>query len=120
MRISDWSSDVCSSDLNVLVVPQRHRALRRRLVGADAGLAAGRDLYARAARRRPAHDGGAKARRGRSATGGMGQQNRGSGLRSEEQTSELQSLMRISYAVFCLKNKHKNTLKALQVRIYNI
>src|SRR3546814_10444716 len=27
------------------------------------------------------------------------------GLRSEEQTSELQSLMRISYAVFCLKNK---------------
>src|SRR3546814_15003974 len=32
------------------------------------------------------------------------------GLRSEEHTSELQSLMRISYAVFCLKKKkHKNT-----------
>src|SRR3546814_7463232 len=30
------------------------------------------------------------------------------GLRSEEQTSELQSLMRISYAVFCLKKKKKN------------
>src|SRR3546814_4638178 len=29
-------------------------------------------------------------------------------LRSEEHTSELQSLMRISYAVFCLKNKHNN------------
>src|SRR3546814_5348250 len=29
--------------------------------------------------------------------------------RSEEHTSELQSLMRISYAVFCLKNKNKNT-----------
>src|SRR3546814_9187514 len=28
--------------------------------------------------------------------------------RSEEPTSELQSLMRISYAVFCLKKKHKN------------
>src|SRR3546814_9762960 len=28
--------------------------------------------------------------------------------RSEEHTSELQSLMRISYAVFCLKKKHKN------------
>src|SRR3546814_9050510 len=28
--------------------------------------------------------------------------------RSEEQTSELQSLMRISYAVFCLKNKNKS------------
>src|SRR3546814_2671076 len=30
-------------------------------------------------------------------------------LRSEEHTSELQSLMRISYAVFCLKNKTKHT-----------
>src|SRR3546814_9223842 len=30
-----------------------------------------------------------------------------SGLRSEEHTSELQSLMRISYAVFCLKQKRK-------------
>src|SRR3546814_3016748 len=29
-------------------------------------------------------------------------------LRSEEHTSELQSLMRISYAVFCLKKKHNN------------
>src|SRR3546814_3354555 len=35
----------------------------------------------------------------------------GSGLtpRSEEHTSELQSLMRISYAVFCLQKKHKTT-----------
>src|SRR3546814_4208056 len=31
-------------------------------------------------------------------------------FRSEEHTSELQSLMRISYAVFCLKKKKKNTL----------
>src|SRR3546814_5401203 len=31
--------------------------------------------------------------------------------RSEEHTSELQSLMRISYAVFCLKKKHKNNNK---------
>src|SRR3546814_4481256 len=30
-------------------------------------------------------------------------------VRSEEHTSELQSLMRISYAVFCLKKKKKNT-----------
>src|SRR3546814_7159522 len=29
-------------------------------------------------------------------------------IRSEEHTSELQSLMRISYAVFCLKKKNKN------------
>src|SRR3546814_6806714 len=33
----------------------------------------------------------------------------GSHERSEEHTSELQSLMRISYAVFCLKKKKKNT-----------
>src|SRR3546814_5522122 len=33
-------------------------------------------------------------------------------LRSEEHTSELQSLMRISYAVFCLKKKKKTTHKA--------
>src|SRR3546814_2101435 len=31
-------------------------------------------------------------------------------LRSEEHTSELQSLMRISYAVFCLKKKNKHTI----------
>src|SRR3546814_2118784 len=34
-------------------------------------------------------------------------------LRSEEHTSELQSLMRISYAVFCLKKKKKHTIKHL-------
>src|SRR3546814_7119974 len=32
-------------------------------------------------------------------------------LRSEEHTSELQSLMRISYAVFCLKKKNTNQIK---------
>src|SRR3546814_6519762 len=35
----------------------------------------------------------------------------GDGARSEEHTSELQSLMRSSYAVFCLKKKKKNTYK---------
>src|SRR3546814_1497423 len=42
------------------------------------------------------------------------------GARSEEHTSELQSLMRISYAVFCLKkkkNKNTNTTKTTQERI---
>src|SRR3546814_1600505 len=37
-------------------------------------------------------------------------------LRSEEHTSELQSLMRISYAVFCLKKKKKNNKKPRNVR----
>src|SRR3546814_1159501 len=36
------------------------------------------------------------------------------GRRSEEHTSELQSLMRISYAVFCLKKKRESTLKSIQ------
>src|SRR3546814_1618957 len=35
------------------------------------------------------------------------------GNRSEEHTSELQSLMRISYAVFCLKKKKKNSISIL-------
>src|SRR3546814_3086460 len=36
-------------------------------------------------------------------------------MRSEEHTSELQSLMRISYAVFCLKKKNKTDLYILEV-----
>src|SRR3546814_9334167 len=35
--------------------------------------------------------------------------------RSEEHTSELQSLMRISYAVFCLKKKHKLTVNNMRI-----
>src|SRR3546814_3114925 len=37
--------------------------------------------------------------------------------RSEEHTSELQSLMRISYAVFCLKKKHTQTTTKYKLRI---
>src|SRR3546814_2214389 len=36
-------------------------------------------------------------------------------MRSEEHTSELQSLMRISYAVFCLKKKNKHTTINIQI-----
>src|SRR3546814_4726185 len=39
--------------------------------------------------------------------------------RSEEHTSELQSLMRISYAVFCLKKKNKNTHSQTNIHIYH-
>src|SRR3546814_5542353 len=59
-------------------------------------------LYERAWR--PAGGGGAVSRAGRTA---QRLDDRG-GFRSEEHTSELQSLMRISYAVFCLKKKNKN------------
>src|SRR3546814_5765919 len=40
------------------------------------------------------------------------------GDRSEEHTSELQSLMRISYAVFCLKKKTKTTLKTTTAKTH--
>src|SRR3546814_9600750 len=45
------------------------------------------------------------------------------GARSEENTSELQSLMRISYAVFCLKKKKSKTIEYIrteQLTRYNI
>src|SRR3546814_6463938 len=42
------------------------------------------------------------------------------GCRSEEHTSELQSLMRISYAVFCLKKKTEhNNIKNIIIQVYN-
>src|SRR3546814_7580376 len=44
---------------------------------------------------------------------------RSAALRSEEHTSELQSLMRISYAVFCLKKKNKNNNKKKQQYNYH-
>src|SRR3546814_5810888 len=54
----------------------------------------------------------------------FGQENKGQNPRSEEHTSELQSLMRISYAVFCLKKKkqtHTYTTHTInQARTYNI
>src|SRR3546814_2156390 len=41
-------------------------------------------------------------------------------IRSEEHTSELQSLMRISYAVFCLKKKKRIYIKGYNINTYNI
>src|SRR3546814_1633681 len=114
MRISDWSSDVCSSDLKIAgqginITPDLlHVAETAPLI-----LPIHRDLDA--------------LREDASGAGKIGTTRRGIGpayedkvgrrairicdlahlddLRSEEHTSELQSLMRISYAVFCLK-KH--------------
>src|SRR3546814_2726594 len=89
MRISDWSSDVCSSDLG-------------------AGFAGGAAHHARAAVRisgRGDHCPAAGDRAARCADPDPGLFQRRTCLRSEEHTSELQSLMRISYAVLCLKKK---------------
>src|SRR3546814_4502477 len=95
MRISDWSSDVCSSDL------------------AGRAYAAYGGVYIAAALLWLWAVEGAKPDRwdligaavclGGAAIILFGP--RGGAARSEEHTSELQSLMRISYAVFCLKKK---------------
>src|SRR3546814_9649637 len=64
------------------------------------------------AKRRARWTGSAFIARGR-LTDAAGQPVRG--LRSEEHTSELQSLMRISYAVFCLKKKTQNNMNLCQI-----
>src|SRR3546814_5164364 len=102
MRISDWSSDVCSSDLVVEHVdPEAVSGAPRepRLeVAAEIVIAQNVDLQQKVV----------LCRFDRLEHGGKGflavlQQL--DAVRSEEHTSELQSLMRISYAVFCLKKK---------------
>src|SRR3546814_8522632 len=110
MRISDWSSDVCSSDLEAESPGKAHQGARtaRRCVGLNApakcdaahiarakhGLACGHDARDRFCPRTERPDRRSGDRRGPSRAG-----------KSEEHTSELQSLMRISYAVFCSKKK---------------
>src|SRR3546814_9778407 len=103
MRISDWSSDVCSSDLLQVLTP---------------GITAGLDQW-------QPRDGflifdhlkkltldlASEVFMGRKPGSEADALNKAflatvRAARSEEHTSELQSLMRISYAVFCLKNKN--------------
>src|SRR3546814_10762751 len=154
MRISDWSSDLCSSDLERVEQPL-HRSflgsgahgfaaavlfephgfldeVARNLLDIAADIAdlgelgrldfdercvgelgeAARNLGLAAARG-PDHQDvlGAElvAQIGRKllAAPAVAQRHRDRALRSEEHTPELQSLMRISYAVFCLKKKNK-------------
>src|SRR3546814_3659003 len=94
MRISDWSSDVCSSDL-----------LRRQAQHPDLAVAqrGARHQPPVAARRGIEED----ERRVIDRARGARTQAEIDSERSEEHTSEFQSLMRISYAVFCLKKKQK-------------
>src|SRR3546814_1868395 len=110
MRISDWSSDVCSSDLNRLRPLGGHRRRLRRLVRQCAGNADGGGAGAAGrtgdplAGQRAVILGKAFARRLAFGHVDVGVDLDGI-IRSEEHTSELQSLMRISSAVFCLKKK---------------
>src|SRR3546814_6335708 len=113
MRISDWSSDVCSSDLAV-----RSR-IYRGMVAAHRRPDHLPDLFGAAAQKR------LLSRRSAAGCDVANRRDEARGIillhempaaqrpmrhavragRSEEHTSELQSLMRISYAVFCLKKK---------------
>src|SRR3546814_3535532 len=109
MRISDWSSDVCSSDLSPSSSTSRRTPddLALRLLGAlaDPHLDGGGtqvEVLAQAALEVPQVGGRHLAVREEREGGRVGGGLRGV-ERSEEHTSELQSLMRISYAVFCLK-----------------
>src|SRR3546814_2241631 len=116
MRISDWSSDVCSSDLGGEIgdggaldaeemqtgLPWQH--LVETINDGDQSI--------RAMDRAPAHaadtdkPGALDHMRERHCTAFI--------IRSEEHTSELQSLMRNSYAVFCLKKKKQTTTHSQQ------
>src|SRR3546814_7560093 len=96
MRIRDWSSDVCSSDL--FSVGGQDDVL----FDGDSTAVEGDGRIAFAA---PLFDEGVFA-----LTFADGRFHGGS-VRSEEHTSELQSLMRISYAVFCLKKKKNSKTK---------
>src|SRR3546814_10725337 len=146
MRISDWSSDVCSSDLHVVRKRAGHRQhlllAAGEVVGGGtvallqdgehlqdvllaphhAAVAAGRPREASkrkvlrhghagedATALRHVADAGTRDVRRRAADELLAGEDDAAGgcrhQRSEEHTSELQSLMRISYAVFCLKKK---------------
>src|SRR3546814_4491755 len=100
MRISDWSSDVCSSDLRYADA----QGWRVELISASPSDAGGyKEVVASVT--------GSGVFAKLKFESGVHRVQRvpvtESGGRSEEHTSELQSLMRISYAVFCLKKKNK-------------
>src|SRR3546814_10135088 len=120
MRISDWSSDVCSSDLCPLFAAgfaRTAQGARRSVANGAAGRSRG-GKDALGGSHLPAHrDRDCAASRGRIwlrtfhriffyPQSWPGDRRHGH-PRSEEHTSELQSLMRNSYAVFCLKKKNK-------------
>src|SRR3546814_2570151 len=110
MRISDWSSDVCSSDL---VRRAQRIGVGLRLADARQAVHRGNGQQAEARDERHEHR---QAHRIAKLRAAAEQPRRGreqpveqrENERSEEHTSELQSLMRISYAVFRLKKKNSN------------
>src|SRR3546814_1388895 len=101
MRISDWSSDVCSSDLssltNVALLRTTAMLAKTRGFAAQTG---DKVVPLSLIKRTQCYRG----------------DGRGPVSRSEEHTSELQPLMRTSYAVFCLKKKKSRANKHIKKR----
>src|SRR3546814_8912854 len=137
MRISDWSSDVCSSDLMPIserILRERQARYDRRIAEAKVNVPEGDYCYGNTGRMiATTLPGGAKAtvpeaklcpywkRRGDKPEHANGYcRLMKAGDRSEEHTSELQSLMRTSYAVFCLKKKNKNNRKEYRYKYHTI
>src|SRR3546814_5207145 len=115
MRISDWSSDVCSSDLNWQLTARWRQRFSHCLLFNPTDPRSARYNPLLEVRKGPyevrdvqnigdilVDPEGALERRNH------WEKTSHSLLRSEEHTSELQSLMRISYAVFCLKKNRDN------------
>src|SRR3546814_7094237 len=96
MRISDWSSDVCSSDLSCSTLTRSSVLVLRSSASSSASSLIS-DSSCVSASSLP--------------VSAMDRKNCAimKTMRSEEHTSELQSLMRISYAVFCLQKKKQTT-----------
>src|SRR3546814_9300656 len=121
MRISDWSSDVCSSDLPLtrgyacfkgLQAKESHHGPNRLLHPLKRNAEGGYDrIPLEQALDEIAEKVSAISEKyGPDSIGtyfGNGASFNSTSFRSEEHTSELQSLMRISYAVFCLKKKNQ-------------
>src|SRR3546814_5838529 len=107
MRISDWSSDVCSSDLKILPCLWLHYAVRLNSGVRPHGKHVGHDRQAGSIRTHHLHHSWRSVRF--CCMAGLHKQRPRHCLlavRSEEHTSDLQSLMRTSYAVFGLKKKN--------------
>src|SRR3546814_5327457 len=106
MRISDWRSDLCSSDLELWEPGERPKAHSRQEGEAvrPRHRKSGSSVIAWT-KSRPSRSWLRASTSSSFAARGVDLNGLVTFVRSEEHTSELQSLMRISYAVFCLKKK---------------
>src|SRR3546814_4867976 len=103
MRISDWSSDVCSSDLKSIQTPANF--IVHSLQEVNDALAHGRVFFMELVKY------GVILYQSDDRDLGKPKPKTPEMARSEEHTSELQSLMRISYAVFCLKKQNRTVTR---------